>query len=148
VIFPYYNDIRRDRVPYRTNSLDNCNLFPIARLYLLYLCPTIRACYDHSYRNNTHYKAGLVEVVDIRLINRVFRDYVFYKLKPAPNHLWIFVFGPLVIIFPLKTRPKLWSSSYKIPSPARSDAFAITRRDNSIYYIFHNTESRRKSFSS
>jgi hypothetical protein len=87
VIFPYYNDIQRDRVPYRTNSLDNYNLFPITRLYLLCLCLTIRAYYDYSYGNNTYYKAGLVEVVDIRLTNRVFRDYVFYKLKPALNHL-------------------------------------------------------------
>ena len=87
MIFPYYNKKRRDRVTYRTNSLDYYNLFPIIRLGLLSLCPTIRAYYNYSSRDNAYYKPSLVEVIDIRLIDRILSNYILYKLELASNHL-------------------------------------------------------------
>ena len=38
VVFPYNNDKRRHRLALGINALDYCNPFPIARLYLFYLC--------------------------------------------------------------------------------------------------------------
>ena len=146
MIFPRYNKKRRDRVTYRTDGLDYCNLFPITRLGLLGLCPTIRACYNHSGRDNAYYKPSLVEVVDIRLADRILSDCILHKLESAPNYLWIFAFSPLVIVFPLKTRSELWSSSHKVFSLAWSDAFALMRREKSICYIFYYSEPRRKPF--
>jgi hypothetical protein len=146
VSFPCNNDIRQDCIPNGTDCLDNCNPFPITRLDRLCFCPSVGACHNYSSRNNSYHKASLVEVIDIRLTNRVLGNCILHKLKPAPNNLWIFVFSPLIVVLPLKTCLELWSSSYKIPSLSWSDAFALTRRDNAICYFFYNTKSRRESF--
>jgi hypothetical protein len=87
VSFGRNNQERRDRVTRRADGLDNCNLFPITRLGLLCLSPAVRACHDYSCRDLAYYKPGLVEVIDIRVNNRVFGNCIPYKLKPAPNNL-------------------------------------------------------------
>jgi hypothetical protein len=146
VILPRYNKKRRDRITHRIDSLDYYNPFPITRLDLLCLFPAIRACYNYSGGNNAYYKPSLVKVIDIRLLDRIFRNYILYKLELPSNYSWIFALSPLVIVFTLKTRIELWLSSHKIPSPVLSDASSVTRCENSIYYIFHNTKPRGESF--
>ena len=59
-------------------------------------------------RDDAHLKPCLVEVVDVRLLDTVLRDCVPHKRKPAANNIWIFALGPLVVVFPIKTRGGLW----------------------------------------
>jgi hypothetical protein len=116
VSFPCNNNIRQDCIPNGTDCLDNCNPFPITRLDRLCFCLSVRACYNYSSRNNSYYKASLVEVIDICLANRVLSNCILHKLKLALNNLWIFVFSPLIVVLPLKTYLELWLLLYKIPS--------------------------------
>jgi hypothetical protein len=148
VIFPCKNNERQDRVTYRIDSLDNCNLFLITRLNLLCFCLPVRACHDHSCQNNAYHKPGLVKVIDILITDLIFHNCVVHKLKSTSNYVWIFIFGPLIFVFLLKTCPEFLLSLYEISSLSWSDAFSITRRDDTICYIFYNTQPRRKSFGS
>ena len=79
---------------------------PLAITRLLRLCPAtpFGARNNHCSRDNAHLKPGLVEVVDICLLDAVLRDCVPYKRKLAANDLWIFALGPLVVVFPIETR--------------------------------------------
>ncbi len=101
------NDEQRDRLASSIDALDHCCLLAIARL--LRLCPAtlFRACNNHCSRDDAYLKPGLVEVVDIGLLDAILRDCVLYKRKPTANNLWIFALGPLVVVFPIETCGKL-----------------------------------------
>ena len=72
------DDVRRDRITGRPDALDNCNPFLIALLYGSRSSASIGGCNDHFGRDFAHCEAGLVEVIDIIIVDSVFRDYVSY----------------------------------------------------------------------
>ena len=86
--------------------MDDCSLLLIARLGLFSPVAAVRGSDYYSGDNNAYYKAGLVEVIYIVIKDPVFDLYIVYKCKLLVNNFWIFVFGPLVVVFTRKTYPK------------------------------------------
>ena len=66
-----HGDERREALTVRTDALDHGNPFPITRLDLFSLSVTISTGYDYCGRDLAHYKAGLVEVIDILVLDTV-----------------------------------------------------------------------------
>ena len=52
----------------------------------------------HTVADDTHYKAGLVKVVEVVILNIVFGIYINYKPKLYVYKLWIFIEGPLEVV--------------------------------------------------
>ena len=102
-----HDDERRDTPAIGTDALDYGNPFAIARLDLLSFAVTVGARNDHRGRDLTHHEAGLVEVVDILILDTVLSLQVREKREPARDILRIFVKGPLVVVYTRKTRPKV-----------------------------------------
>ena len=108
MIFAFDDDEQRDRPASCIDALDyRC---PLAIARLLRLCPVtlFGTCNNYCSRDNAHLKPGLVEIVDISLLDAVLRDCIPYKRKPTTNNLGIFALGPLVVVFPIKTYGELW----------------------------------------
>ncbi len=78
---------RQDRLASSIDALDHCCPLAIARL--LRLCPAtlFGACNNYCSRDDAYLKPGLVEVVDIGLLDAVLCDCVLYKRKPTANNL-------------------------------------------------------------
>ena len=106
-MFAFDNDKWRDRPINCIDALDYRCLLAIARLLRFCLATPFGARNNHCNRDDAHLKPGLVEIVDISLLDTVLRDCVLYKCKPTTNNLGIFVLGPLVVVFPIKTRGEL-----------------------------------------
>ena len=66
-----HDDKRRDTPAVGTDALDYGNPFAITRLDLLSFTVTVGARDDYSGRDLAHHKAGLVEVVDILVLDAV-----------------------------------------------------------------------------
>ena len=81
MIFAQNYDEWRNAEPQRTGALDHCNLFSISRLPHFYPRTPLRRCDDYSAINNAHHKPGLVEVVDVRILDAVLRDSVAHKAE-------------------------------------------------------------------
>ena len=66
-------DERRDALTVRTDALDHGNLFAITRLDFLPLSGIISTGYDYYKCDLAYYKASLVEVINILVLDTVFR---------------------------------------------------------------------------
>ena len=86
----------------------------------------IRGSNYHGGGEDAHHEAGLVEVVHVFLEDAVVGFDVVYKRKPLANNLWIFAFGPLVVVFTCKTRPEFWLAFDEVVSPADADRGRVT----------------------
>lgn len=75
-MFPLKDQVRGYYKPVATNELDYYRPFPIAGLKILTFTLSIGTGNDYSAINNAYYKAGLVEVVKVPLLDRVLRPYV------------------------------------------------------------------------
>ncbi len=81
------DDKQRDRLASSIDALDHYCLLAIARL--LRLCPAtpFGACNNHCSRDDAYLKPGLVEVVDVGLLDTILRDCILYKRKLTANNL-------------------------------------------------------------
>ena len=118
VILPGQDDKWRDGPAQGVHSLDDCSPLSIARLGLFGPAAAVRGSNYHGGDDNAHHKAGLVEVVYIVIEDPVFDLYIVHKRKPLANNFWIFAFGPLVVVFTRKTRPKFWLALDEVVSPS------------------------------
>jgi len=55
-------------------------------------------CNHHTVTDDAHYKAGLVEVVEVAVLDTVFNIYIDYKSKLYVYKLWIFEEGLLEVV--------------------------------------------------
>jgi hypothetical protein len=74
----FIDDERRDRIPSRVDTLDNCNLLAIAWLNKLWPNTSLCTCDDLYLANNTHLKACLVEVVYVVVVDAVLGFSILY----------------------------------------------------------------------
>jgi hypothetical protein len=81
------NEKRREVLPFAIDILNRRRLFPVTRLNCLTSSTSIGVYYDYRYRDNAYYKAGLIEVVEVVVIDAVLRPYIIYKLKLHANKL-------------------------------------------------------------
>jgi hypothetical protein len=68
----------RDIPTFAINAHNCCRPFPIAWLYSLGSATSIGTCNNHPRCDLTHYKAGLVEVVEIAVYYPIFRPHILY----------------------------------------------------------------------
>ena len=100
---------------------------------------------DHTIANNVYYKAGLVEVIKVRVVDCILLPYVVHQLKPYVYKLKIFAKSPLFVVDTRKTRFKLGATLYKAVSPLDAGRYCATYLKKEIGYIFHPADPRRKS---
>ncbi len=62
---------------------------------------------------------GVVAIVAVK--DAVFDLGVIHKGKLLANNLWIFAFGPLVVLFTRKTRPEFWLALDEVVSPSNAN---------------------------
>ena len=82
VVFSLDGEVRRHDPAVRTHSLDHPNPLSIARLLCTRPATAIGACHDLCTRKDAHLEPGLVEVVDIRILDRVLS----ITLRTSRNH--------------------------------------------------------------
>ncbi len=85
-------------------------------------------CHNKGGYNLAYKKVYLVEMLDVRLYNTIFGNYILEKLKLSSNDLWIFILGLLIIVRTVSTYTELWLSLNKVGSPTRSDTHRIAYR--------------------
>src|SRR4030081_2351498 len=109
----------------RVDALDNSGQFPVSWLHRFGLSTSFCACHNCCGGNLAHQKHGLVEVVDVGLHDTVLCNCILHKHIPATNNSWIFAFGSLVVVFPIKACLQLWMASNKAWSPTRPNVLRI-----------------------
>jgi hypothetical protein len=140
----YHN--RRNRSTIRANSLNNRNLFPIALLELFGFSTFFCACYHHTGGDFAHHKASFIEVINILVAYAVFGNNGRNKAKSAPNNLWIFAKGLLIIVRAILANFKLFAAINEAIGPTRSDAWRVACFSQVVCHIF-NIRDRRRKFS-
>ncbi|OHW95811.1 hypothetical protein CSPAE12_05579 [Colletotrichum incanum] len=83
VIFALYDDVRRHRPAICTHTLNDRNLFPIARLLCTRPFLTVRRCNNLCVRQHSHQEPSLIKIVDIIIKYSILRNCVLHKCKPA-----------------------------------------------------------------
>lgn len=97
VVVPLDDEVRRHDPAIRTYSLDHCNPLSIARLLCTRPTAAIGACHGLCTRKDAHLEPGLVEVIDVPLLDPVLLNHISYKPKPRVYYVGIFALGLLVI---------------------------------------------------
>jgi hypothetical protein len=140
----YHN--RRNRPAIRANSLNDRNLFPIALLELFNPSTSFCACYHYTGGDLAYHKANFVEIVNILVAYAIFGNNGRNKAKPAPNNLWIFAKGPLIIVRAIPANFELFTAINETIGLTRSDAWRVACFSQVVCYIF-NIRDRRQKFS-
>ncbi len=79
-------------------AFDRYSLFSIPRLNLFVSTVSINTYNHYIVIDDVHYKASLVEIVEVIVLDTVFNTYIDYKPKPCIYKLWIFAKGLLEIV--------------------------------------------------
>ncbi len=104
VVFALYNEKQRHHKAIATDIFDRCRPFSITRLQLLVSSAAVGIYNNHCSVDNAHYKAGLVEVVKVGILDAILRPYVLHQLEPLPNKVRVLAEGPLEVVGARKTR--------------------------------------------
>ena len=116
MVLAFDNNVRRDCPALGIDALDHRSPFPIARLGQLRLASPVRAYNNYRCGDLTYYKAGLVEVIDILVLDTVFSFQVREKRELARDFFNIFVEGPLIVVYTRKTCPEVSLSFNEVRS--------------------------------
>jgi len=98
---------RRNILAFAINIYNRYSLFSIARLNNFAFITSISFSYNYKYIDYTYYKANLVEVLEIVILNLVFSPYISYKSKLRFNSLRVFVQSSLKIVRAIKAHFQL-----------------------------------------
>ena len=123
-----------------TYVLNYSRLFLIARLKLLALATLISMYNDYTAANNTHYKAHLVEVVEVVVLDAVLCMHVGYQLELRVYLVGVFIKGPLEVIGTQQMHLKLRAALYKAVYLLLADRLCTMYCKERIRYIFHTTD--------
>ena len=63
-------------------TFDRYRLFAIASLQLFASSATIKTYNDHCNTNDAYHKANLIEIVEVVVLDTIFRLYVFHQFEP------------------------------------------------------------------
>ena len=58
----------------------------------------IYVCNYHSTADNPHYKAYLIKVVEVAVLDAILCTHVSYKPKPHVYKSWVFIESPLKVV--------------------------------------------------
>ena len=116
-----YHDERRDTLAVGIDALDHGNPFPITRLDFFSLPAPVDARHDYRGRDLAHHEAGLVEVVDILVLDAVLGLQVREERELACDFFRIFAEGPLIVVCTRKTRPEVSLSLNEVRGLTRPD---------------------------
>jgi hypothetical protein len=113
-------------------------------LYSSWPPASVGGCNDSFSGDLAHREARFVEVIDIVIVDPLFRNYVSYERKPRAIRVRIFAEDRLVVDSSIKTRTELRSSSYEVCGPVYSDAWRVAFTQESIRHFSNTTYLRRK----
>ena len=88
----------RQRKAVAAHTLNHSRPFSIARLKLLASATLIGTYNNHTAADNTHYKAYLVKVVEVAVLDAVLHTHVGYQPEPHIYLVGVFAEGPLEVI--------------------------------------------------
>ena len=100
---------------------------------------------NHTTADNAHYKAYLVKVVEVAVLDAILHTHVGYKLKLCVYKVGVFAKGPLEVVCTRYTRLKLRAALYEVVCPLGANGLRATRCKEGIRYIFHTTDLGWKS---
>lgn len=117
----------------------------IIRLKLLILIESI--CLDNYYivTNDSYYKAYLIKVVKVTILNVILYTYINYQPKSHIYLIRIFIKDFLKVIHIQKTRLKLRTALYKVVQPLLADRLCVMRLVKKISYILYVVDIKRES---
>lgn len=139
MIFPRQNNVRRNCITVRPNTLKYGRPFSIALLYSSWSSASVGRSNNHFRQYSAHYKTSLVEVVNIFLSNPIKGYCLLYELKPLLICIRIFAKDTLVIDSSVETRTKGRLSSYEVRSPIDADRGRVAYAQQRIRHIFNTT---------
>ena len=123
------DDERWYRPPCCADAINHRNPFAIAWLYAFRPISSFGRCNNLYCYSDVYYKAYLVEVIDIVLINTILSNYISYEVKPALDNYWILVLGSFIVKLSIKAYFELRSTSYKVTYLVLSNGTSITYRE-------------------
>jgi len=144
VVFALEDQVQRYYKAIAANTLNCCSPFPIARLKNLTSALSIGTHNDHATADNAHYKASLVEVVEVRVLDPILLPHVVHQPEPRVYKLGIFVEGPLLVVGTQQTLLELRATLYEAVCPLLAGRFRATRRKEEIGHIAHPSDPGRK----
>ena len=144
-MFALEDQIQRHYKAIAANTLNCYSPFPIAWLKNLASTLLIGTCNDHTAADNAHYKASLVEVVEVRIVDCILRIHVVYQPKLRVYKLRIFIEGPLLVVGTRQTLLELRAALHKAVCLLLAGRFPITRHEKEIGHIAHPSDPGQKS---
>ena len=115
-----------------------------SRLKLLTSTTSIGTYNNHVTTDNAHYKAYLVEIVKIGVLDTILHAHIGHQPEPVPNNLWIFAESSLEVVHTRKARLELRAAPYEPVYPLLASWSRVTRREEEIGHIFHPINPRRE----
>ncbi len=106
---------------------------------------SICVCYHYIAADNLYYKACLVEVVKVFLLDRIFCTYIGHQPEPRVQYSRIFAEGSLEIVRTRNTRFELGATFNKVVGSLFAYGCRAIRRTEKIGHASYHTESGRKS---
>ena len=98
---------RRHYKTVATYVLNRYRSFSITSLQLLTSSAAVGTYNDYCSANNAYYKAGLVEVIEVLVLDAVLRPYILHQLELLLYKLGILIEGLLEVVSARKTRLEL-----------------------------------------
>ena len=139
------NQEQRQRKPIAAYIL-NCSCpFPITRLKLLALATLVGTGNNYTAIDNAHYKACLVKVVEVAVLDAILYIYISYKLKPYVYKVRVFIEGPLEVVYMRYMRLKLKAALYEVVCLLGANRLHTMCCKEGICYIFYTTDLGQKS---
>jgi hypothetical protein len=87
--------------------------------------------------DNSYYEICLIKIVEIFILNFIFRIYISYQLEPRVYKVIIFIESLLKVICMRKTHLELKMTLYKAIYPLLADVLRIIHYKKKVDYIFH-----------
>jgi len=106
---------------------------------------SLRSYNNYIGANNTYYKANLIKVIDIFILDPILSNYIIYEVKLPLNKLRIFIFSSLVVILVANARLNAGSLLNKVQYLVLADSVATALRDQEISHISNISNPRGKA---
>ena len=128
------------------DALDNYSLLLITQLHYLQSSLILYYYNYYSYQYHAYYKASLVKVIGVFVLDTILSFSTLYKLKLASNNNRIFIEGSFIVILLIKLNFKLRAALNKVCRLVLTNQLLEATCKQRISYIFYISKLERVSF--
>jgi len=100
---------------------------------------------NHTATDNTYYKAHLIKVVEVAVLDAVLYTHIGYQPEPCIYLVRVFAEGPLEVIGTQQTRFELRTALYKSVCLLLADRLHATHCKEQGRYIFYTINPGQES---